>query len=109
MQAASRTRLDARRFQSRAHTIHAQRALEYFSRPRAELRNIKRATRHAVSAADAMLLLEIDDPVHILNDRAIRRTRRQATGILAMHALIFPHEEHHPMLGMLVLVEPDQV
>jgi len=56
-----------------------------------------------------VLLLEIDDPVHVLNDRAISRAGCKATRILAMHALILAHQQHHSVLGMFVLVEPDQV
>ena len=95
MQAARRTRFDAGRLESRAHAVYAKRALENFSRSGAELRNVERTSRHAVAAADAMLLLKINNPVHILNDRSIRRARRQASRILAVHALIFAHQQHH--------------
>src|SRR5271163_4778887 len=84
MQAARRTRFDTRRFESRAHAVHAQSAFENFARSRTEFWNVERAARHAIAAADAMLLLEIDDSVHILNDRAVGRACRETSRILAM-------------------------
>src|SRR6202521_4425147 len=45
--------LDARRFQSLAYAIHAQRALEHFLGRRVELGNIERASADAISATNA--------------------------------------------------------
>src|ERR1700722_11516825 len=59
--------LDASRFQPLRDTIHAQRTLKNFLRFRAEFRDIERASAHAISAADAMVLLEIHDAVHVLH------------------------------------------
>jgi hypothetical protein len=56
-----------------------------------------------------VLLLKINYSVHVLDNRAIRRARCKATRILAMHALIFPHQQHHAVIGVFVLIEPDEV
>ena len=61
-----------------------------------------------VLAADAVLLLEVDDAVRVLHDRAVGRTGAQAAGVRAVHALVLAHEPHRqPRLA--VLGEPDQV
>ncbi len=74
-----------------------------------EFRNVERAAGHAISAADAIRLLEIDDAVGILNDGGVRRTSREAARIGAVHALVFAHQQHHAAVGALVFVELDQV
>src|SRR5262249_27463149 len=60
-------------------------------------------------AADAVVLLEIDDAVLILHDRVLGRTRSQAPWIGAMHALILAHEPGQRAVFALVLHELDQV
>ena len=91
------------------HAVVAERALEYFPRLRAELRNVEGAARDAVAAADAIRFLKIDDSVGVLHDRAVRRARLKAAGILAVHALILAHQKHQAVFGIFVLVELDQV
>jgi hypothetical protein len=59
--------------------------------------------------ADAVLLIEIDDAVGVLDYRSICRTRAQAAGISAMHALVFAHQPHLRSVFALMLVELDQV
>src|SRR5580698_1448229 len=71
MQAASRARLDASRFESYRHAVVAQRAFENLARGRTEFWNVERAAGHAISAADAIRLLEIDDAVGVLNDGTV--------------------------------------
>src|SRR6266513_6498365 len=88
VQAARRTRLNARRLQPFAHAIRAQRAFEDAVGLRVHLWNVERAARDAISAADAVGLLEIDDAICVLHDRAVRGTRRQASRLRAMHALV---------------------
>src|SRR6202521_1155294 len=53
VEAAGGAGLDARRFQSLAYAIHAQRALEHFLGRRVELGNIERASADAISATNA--------------------------------------------------------
>ena len=65
--------------------------------------------RHAIAATDAVRFLEIDDSVGILHDGCVRRTRRQAARIFAVHALVFAHQQHHAAVFALVFVELDQV
>src|SRR5690349_15072975 len=93
MQAPSRTRFNASRLQSLRNPVHTQRALENLSRRGTEFRDIKRATGNAIPAADTMLLLEIDDAIHVLHDGAVGRTGDQASRLLAMHALVLAHQE----------------
>src|SRR5882762_3182185 len=68
VQAARRTGLDARRFQPLAYAIRTQRALEHAIGLRIHLWNVERAARDAVTAADTICLLEIDDAIRVLHD-----------------------------------------
>ncbi len=92
-----------------SYTVRTQSAFVDFFRRGVELGNIERATRDAELASDAVLLLEIDDPVRILHDGAVGRTRAQASGIGAVHALMLAHQPCEAAVGMLALVELDQV
>src|SRR5260370_6024813 len=94
VQATRGTRLDARRLQPFAHAIRAQGALEHAIGLRVHLWNVERASRDAVAAADAVGLLEIDAAICVLLDGAIRRTCRQASGLRAVHALVFAPQPH---------------
>src|SRR5437879_8964990 len=78
VQASSRARLYACRFEPFADAIRAKSAFENAMRLRVHLWNVKRASRDAVAAADAIGLLEIDDAVGVLHDGAVRGTRRPA-------------------------------
>ncbi len=109
VQAARGAGLDAGGLEPFAHAVCAQSALENALRFRIEFRNIKWAAGDAISAADAMLLLEIDDAVRVLDDRAIGRARGEAAGLGAVHALVLAHEPHQGAVFALVLVEEDQV
>src|SRR6185312_13526055 len=88
-QAAGRARLDAGGLEALPHAVRTQRALVDLLRGAVELRDVERAARDAVLAADAVLLLEVDDPVRVLNDRAVGGTRAQTPRIFAVHALVF--------------------
>jgi hypothetical protein len=105
MQAARRTRLDARRFKSLAHTIRAQRALINALRLAVKLRNIEWAAGDAIAAADAFVLLKIHDAIRVLHDCAVGRACCQASRLRAVHALIFAHQPHQRAIFLLVLVE----
>src|SRR5258706_1983667 len=59
VQAAGGTRLDARRLEPLTYAIDAQRAFEHLLGRGIELRNIERASANAITAANAILLLEI--------------------------------------------------
>src|SRR4029077_6132367 len=105
---AGRTCLDARRLQSDFHAIDAERALRHLSGLFAELRNFKWTARGAVAAADALGLIDIDDAIRVLHDRARRRTCLQAAGLRAVHALIFAHQPHQAAFHF-AFVEADEV
>src|ERR1044071_7074870 len=92
LQAAGGARLDAGGLQPLPHSIRAERALVDLLRQRVEFRNVERTARHAVLAADAVLLLEVDDAVGVLDDGAVGRAGAEAARILAVHALILAHQ-----------------
>src|SRR5207247_1471079 len=94
LQTAGRTRFDARRFEPLPDAIRAERALVDFLGRAVELRDVERTPRDAVLAADAVLLLEVDDAVRVLDDGAVGRACAQAAGILAVHALVLAHQPH---------------
>src|ERR1039458_5616559 len=109
VQTAGGARLDARWFQSLAHPVHTQRALEHLLGLRIELGNIEGAAADAISAANTILLLKIDNAVGVLHDRAVGGTSRQTAGIGAVHALVFAHQQRDAAVFTLVLVELDQI
>src|SRR5579864_8151210 len=109
LQASRWTCLDTSGLEASADAVGAQRALVNFFRRRIEFGNVIRTPRDAKLAADAVFLLEVDDTVGVLHDRAIGRTGAQATGVGAVHALVFAHEPLDSAVLPLVLVELDQV
>src|SRR5215204_7577880 len=86
VQTTSRACLNASRLKALTHAIRTQRAFVNFPCLLVELRNIERATGNAVTAADAIVLLKIDDAVFVLDNDPIGWTRAQATRIFAVHA-----------------------
>src|SRR5256884_5478103 len=66
------------------------------------------AAGNAVTAADAVGLLEVHDAVGVLDDGPIGGTRRETTRGGAVHALVFSHQPHERAVFPLVLVEQDQ-
>src|SRR5205814_4570440 len=108
-QTPRRTGFDARRLEPLSDAIRTERALVDLLRGAVELRDVERAPRHAVLAADAVLLLEVDDAVRVLNDGAVGGARAQAAGILAVHALVLAHEPHQRPVVARLFVELDQV
>ena len=109
MQTARRTSLNAGGFQTSSHSVRAQRALVNLLGIGIVLRDIEWAAGDAELAADAVLLLEIDDAIFVLHDGAVGGTGMQAAGIGAMHALMLAHQPGKAAVGVLILVELDQV
>src|SRR5260370_7483530 len=72
VQAARRARLDARGFEPFAHAVRAKRALEYAVGLRVHFWNVERASRYAISPADAVALLKINNAIRVLHDLAVR-------------------------------------
>jgi hypothetical protein len=70
--------------------------------------NIEWTTGNAITAANAVILLKVDDAVFIFDDGSICRTCTEATGIFAVHALILPHKPHQIAIA-LILNELDQI
>ncbi len=109
VQTAGWTGLYARRFESDGDTVRTESALEHLLCGWIEFRNIKRASTNAVAAADAILLLKIDDAIGVLHDGTVSGAGRETTRIGAVHALIFAHQQRDAAVFALVLVELDQV
>src|SRR5262249_14139321 len=78
MQTAGPSSLDASWLRSFADAIRAERALVNSFGFLVEFRNIERAAADAIAAADALVLLEIDDAIRVLDDRAVGRARGEA-------------------------------
>src|SRR4029079_13610443 len=106
LQAAGRTRFDARRLESDFDAVDAQRALLSLSSLRVELRHVERTTGRAVAAADAFRRVDVDDAVRVLHDRARRGTRFEASRLRAMHTLIVSHEPHDVAVRVGALAAP---
>ncbi|CCJ43982.1 putative uncharacterized protein [Escherichia coli chi7122] len=120
-----RTGFHTSRFLADADAIDAERAFIYPVILFVEARNIKRTPGNAVTTADAVFRLEIDNPVSVLNDCTSRRARLQAAGIFTVHTAVFTDQplqlavlfgfakaHHRPGLGAQiggVIVNPDAV
>src|SRR5258708_28201975 len=76
--------------------------------PLRNARNVERTTRHAIAAADAVFLMEIDDAVRVLDDRARCRTGFQASRILAVHAAVLADQPFEVAIRILVFAESHQ-
>src|SRR5262249_36450313 len=87
-QGSGRAGLDARRLHAHGDAIGAQRALIGLVVALGNARNVERACRHAVAAADAVFLLEVHDAVGVLHDGAGRRTGLETARIVAVHAAV---------------------
>src|SRR5262245_32110547 len=85
---AGRAGLHARRLEADRDAVRAQGALVGLVVLLGDPRNVERAARDAVAAADAVLLLEIDDAVRVLHDRAGRRAGLEAARLGAVHAAV---------------------
>src|SRR3954469_16249655 len=109
LEAAGRARLDARGLQTLPDAVRTQRALVDFLGRGIEFRNIERASGYTVLTADAVFLVEVDDPVGVLDDRPLRGTGAEAARILAVHALVLAHRPHQRAVVARMLVELDQV
>src|SRR5918999_1040669 len=106
---SGRTRLDTRRLQSVANAVDAHRALVDLLRLRVEARNVEGTPADAVLAADALLLIEVDDAVLVLDDRSGRGAREQAARILAVEARVFSDQPRDVVVVQLHLVEAHEI
>src|SRR5216683_992365 len=109
VQTPSRASFDTGWLQPFAHSVRAKGAFEDALGLRVELGNVERATGQAIAAADAFILLKIDDSVGVLDDRAISRACGKASRLGAVHALVLAHQPHHRAVFALVFVELDQI
>ena len=81
--------LHAGRFLPNHHAVNAQRTFVDAVVFRVEARNVERTARNAITAANALLGLEVDDTVGILNNCTFRRARFQAAWIGTVHTAVF--------------------
>src|SRR5262249_29732301 len=72
VQASRRARLDARGLEPDGNPVHAERALGHLAGRLREAGHVERASRLAVLAADALVRVDVDDAVLVLDDRAGR-------------------------------------
>src|ERR1700680_4167693 len=105
---AGRAGLHAGRLEADGNPVGAQRAFVRLVVLFRDARHVERTPRHAIAAADAILFLEIDDAVGVLNDRARRRTGLETAGVLATHAAVLADQPLEVALGILVLGETHQ-
>ena len=69
-------------------------------------RDVEGATGDAVAAADAVVLVEVDDTVGVLNDRSRRRAGLEAARVRAVHAAVLADQPLEvATAGVLVLGE----
>src|SRR5271157_2178664 len=109
LETAGRTRLDAGRFETLADAVGAQCALVNPLGLGIEARNIEGTAGNAEFAADAVFLVEVDDAIGVLDDGAVGGAGMQAAGVGAVHALILAHQPLDCAIGILVLIELDEV
>ena len=99
---ARRASLDAGRLHAVGDAVRAHRALVDLLRARVEAGDVERAAGDAVLAADALRLVEVDDPVLVLHDRARSGAGEQAAGLVAVHAAVLADQP-----GEVTVVEVD--
>ena len=109
VQTSRRTRFDASRFKPGADPVRTQSALMNLLRFRIKLRNIERAAGHAVLAADAIVLVKVDDAICILHDGAVSRTGAKTSRVGTMQAAILAHQPTESAVVGNMLIEADQV
>src|SRR5262249_42188183 len=78
--------------------VGAERALVGLVIDLGDARNVERASLHAVTAADAVLVDEVHDTVRILHDRAGRRAGLEAARVGAMHAAVLADQKFEILL-----------
>src|SRR5262249_35255294 len=108
LEAASRAGLDASGLQANLDPVNAEGALGHLAGLLVKLGDVERAARFAEPTTDALLRIDVDDPVLVLHNGARGGARRQTTRISAVHALVFAHQPSHAAAD-LALVESDQV
>ena len=108
-QAAGWTSFNAGGLEAFAYAIRAESAFIDALGCGIEARNIEGAPRDAEFAADAVFLIEVDDAVRVFNDGAVGGAGGETSGIGTVHALILAHQPLDGAVGILVLVEFDEV
>ncbi len=102
---AGRTGLHAGRLLAHRHAVAAQGALVGLLVFLRDARHVERAAGYAVAAADALVLIEVDDAVGVLHDRAGARAGLEAARVGAVHAAVLADQPFEVAVGLLVLGE----
>ena len=100
-------RFDAGRLEPGIDPIDAHVALRHRLGRLVKAWNIKRTPGHAVLTPDAIILIEVDDPIRVLHDGAGCRTRKQTTRVLAVKTGVLLDHPQEVSLDFH-LVEPHQ-
>ena len=95
---ARRTGLGAGRRLAHRHPVGAQRALVGLAVLLGDARDVEGAAGDAVAAADAVLLVEVDDAVGVLDDGARGRAGLEAARVAAVHAAVLADQPLQPAL-----------
>ncbi len=98
--------LHARRLEPDRHAVGTERALVGLLVLLGDTRDVERATGDAVAAADAVVLVEVDDAVGVLHDGPRRRAGLEAARVGAVHAAVLADQPLEvAAAGVLVLGE----
>ncbi len=89
--------------------VGAERALVDLLRHRREPRHVEGAAGDAVAAADAFVVVEVDDAVLPPEDGPGRGAGLEASGVDAVHALVLRHEPGEAAVLALDFLELDDV
>src|SRR5690606_38526664 len=106
---AGRAGLHAGRLQAHRHAVGTQGALVGLLVLGGQTRDVEGAAGDAVAAADAVVLVEVNDAVGVLHDRAGARAGLQAARLGAVHAAVLADQPFQvARVRVLVLGEAHQ-
>src|SRR5690606_35414097 len=100
-----RAGLHAGRLHAHRYAVAAQGALVGLLVLLGDARHVERAAGDAIAAADALVLVEVDDAVGVLHDGARARACREAAWLGAMHAAVLADQPFQITVGLFVLGE----
>src|SRR5207237_4030938 len=108
VEATGRAGLDAGGLETDRDAVDAERALGHLPGGLREAGHVEGTAGLAVLAADALIRVDVDDAVGVLDDRARRGACGETSRLVAMHALVLAHQPDDASVEV-ALVESDQV